>query len=349
MSKPSAARFAVLVAAAGVLAACTTERPPGPGAAPGSPPCTSTAQTADNARAALDRAGPGDVVCLRGNDLADADLTLTRSGTPQAPVTVVGDRTAVRSLRVEADHATVQGLATVPGGAGIDLAGSGLVVRGNDVRGAVEDGISCLTCVSSEIVGNTVDGTDGTGILVEGSDLRVRDNTVRGSVRRKADDADGIRFFGDRLTLTGNDISDITHDGYVGDPPHTDCFQTFDNSSPPTVDATITDNTCRNVDDQCLIATAEESGKVGAIGRSHGILFARNRCEVGGSQAVLVQWITDVHILDNVLAGPALDRGAYLGDGSVRGRFFGNTVAPGVRPLQVEDSARAGLATDRPE
>ncbi len=349
MSKPSAVRLTVLVAAAGVLAACTTERSPAPGGVPRTAGCTSAAQTATEAQTALDRAGPGDVVCLRGDGLADADLTLARSGTPQAPVTVAGDRTSVRSLRVSGDHATVQGLATEPGGAGIDLDGSGLVVRGNEVRGAVEDGISCVTCESSEIVGNTVEGTDGTGILAEGSDVQVRDNTVRGSVRRQADDADGIRFFGDRLTIAGNDISDITHDGYVGEPPHTDCFQTFDNSSPPTVAATITDNTCRNVDDQCLIATAEESGQAGVVGRSNGILFARNRCEVGGSQAVLVQWITDVAILDNVLLGPALDRGAYFGDGSVRGRFFGNTVPPGVAPLQVEDSARAGFATDRPE
>ena len=114
------------------------------------------------------------------------------------------------------------------------------------------------------------------------------------------------------------------------------------------MNAVIADNACTNVDAQCLIATAEESGKQGEVGRSHGIEFTGNKCEVQGSQAVLVQWFPDVVVRGNAFDGPALTRAAYYGDGSTGGEFSGNTVRAGVPPVEVEANSRQGFTADVP-
>jgi len=172
---------------------------------------------------------------------------------------------------------------------------------------------------------------------------------VSGSIRRKASDADGIRFFGSDIQIRENTVSDIKQDGYPrGTEPHTDCFQTFDNGRSPTVDAVVADNTCTNVDAQCLIATAEESGREGEVGRSHGLEFTGNRCEVEGAQAVLVQWFPDVVVRGNSFDGPGLTRAAYYGNGSTGGEFTGNTVRAGVPPVEVEANSREGFTADVP-
>ena len=296
---------------------------------------------------ALGGAGPGDTVCLSGDGLRDADLVLARSGVPGRPVVLSGNGTEVASVRVEADHVVVEGVVT--SGDGIDLSGEGLVARDNEVRNAALDGISCQRpCAEVLVEDNTVVGTDGTGILVEGQVITVRGNTVSGSIRREAGDADGIRFFGFQVRLLDNIVTDIKDDGYVGEPPHTDCFQTFDNSRPPTVDAVIRGNVCRNVDAQCLIATAQESGEEGAVGRSHTIDFSDNVCDVEGSQAVLVQWVPEVRVRGNSLAGAQLDRGAIFLDGSTNAEFSGNTVSEGVPPYEIDPASTPGFVTDRP-
>ncbi|MEJ8278280.1 right-handed parallel beta-helix repeat-containing protein [Pseudonocardia spirodelae] len=336
---------AVLLALA-LVAGCSPATGPGPAAAPG---CATVAEDADGAQAALDAVPPGGVVCLRGDGIAGADLRIGRSGAPGAPVVLDGGGAAVRSVTVAADHVVVRGVRTVAGGAGIDLTGTDLAVLDSHLDGPELDGVSCVGCTDAVIRGTTVDGADGSGVLVEGTRIQVLDNTVRGSVRRRATDADGIRFFGTALTLSRNEISDIGHGGYTDAPPHTDCFQTFDNSRPPTRDVTISDNVCRDVADQCLIATAEVSGAEGDVGRSRDIRFVGNRCDVGAAQAVLVRWVPGVVITGNVLDGPGLDRGAYLGDGSTGARFTGNTTPPGVRPVQADASSQAGLVSDRPE
>lgn len=332
-----------VVAAVLVLAACSAG-PGGPQEPAAQVPeeCTTTVEQADAATDALAAAGPGDLVCLVGRGLADADLTLERSGTPEAPVVVAGSGTVLRSLTVRADHVVVKGLRT-EGGSGIELAGTGLVARDNVVLDATaSSGIACLPCADSTIEGNTVERTDGTGIFVEGDRITVRDNEVSGSIRIEAADADGIRFFGSGHRITGNLVRDIKDDGYAR-PPHTDCFQTFDNSGYATTDVVISGNTCRNVDHQCLIATAEESGEQGTVGASRGITFEGNTCDVEGAQALLIRWFPDVSVRDNVLSGPNLDRGAIFLDGSTGGRFVDNTVPDGVRPYQVDEKSRPGF------
>lgn len=342
------ARAALAVVSAAVVVACTAAGQPSPPAGTAID-CDVTATDPAAATAALEAAVPGGVVCVRGDGLRDADLLVTRSGTRDRPIVLAGDATAVRSVEVAADHVVIQGF-LVAGGEGVVVAGGGVTVRDNEVRDAVLDGISCEErCVDVSIESNTVVGTDGSGIIVEGERIAVRGNTVSGSVQRTANDADGIRFFGTGIEITGNTVSDISDDGYAEDPPHTDCFQTYDNSRLPTVGAVISGNVCRNVDHQCLIATAEESGRDDAIGRSRDIRFSDNECDVGGSQAVLVQWIPGVLVTGNTFAGPALDRAAIFLDGSTGAEFSRNVVPAGVAPHQLDETSEEGFRTDVPD
>lgn len=342
----SAAARAATVLAVLAVAACTVPAP----VTPLTPGCTAEARTADAARAALAGAPAGATVCLTGDDLRATDLVVTASGTAGRPVVVRAlGAVVVRSVEVDADHVVVEGL-TTEGGTGLVLAGTGITVRGNAVRDAVQDGISCeQRCRDVLVEDNTVTGADGSGIIVEGERITVRGNAVSGSVMRAANDADGIRFFGTGITVAGNTVSDIKDDGYDGEPPHTDCFQTYDNSRPPTVGAVVTGNVCRNVDHQCLIATAEESGEDGVVGRSRGIEFTGNVCDVEGSQAVLVQWIPDVLVRGNTFTGPDLYRAAIFLDGSTGAGFYDNTVPDGVAGYQLDGESNAGFGTDRPE
>lgn len=342
--------FVVGVTAAFLVTGCTGAEPQPPaGPAIDGTACTAALTSPGAVEEALAAAGPGDVVCITGTGLAGTDLTMTRSGEAARPMTLLADGAPVRSVTVGADFVHVVGFA-VTGGEGIVLSGRGLTVRGNDVDGADQDGISCEhNCADVLIEGNTVTEADGSGIIVEGEQITVRGNTISGSVRREAGDADGIRFFGTDVAIVGNTVSDIKDDGYAGEPPHTDCFQTYDNSRIPTVDAVVADNVCRDVDHQCLIATAEEAGAGGEVGRSHGLEFVGNVCEVGGSQAVLVQWFPGVAVRGNVLGGPLLDRAAIFLDGSTGGAFIDNTVPADVRPYEIDEASAPGFTTDVPD
>lgn len=310
--------------------------------------CTVSAGTPQAAAEALDGAAAGWTICVTA-DLVDTDLRLERSGTADQPIRLVAEGATVRSVTVADEaHVVVEGFVTEDG-EGIVLSGRDLEVRGNEVRDAAFDGISCADpCVDVVVADNTVVGADGSGILVEGERITVRDNTVSGSVRRESGDADGIRFFGTDVRILGNTVTDITDEGYDSDPPHTDCFQTYDNSRPPTVGAVVSGNVCRDVDHQCLIATAEEAGTSGQLGRSRDIEFTGNVCDVGGSQAVLVQWIPDVVVRSNILTGPDLDRAAIFLDGSTGAEFFDNEVPGEVAPYQLDEESEEGFSTDEP-
>jgi hypothetical protein len=79
--------------------------------------CTHTVNDIDDARAALNAAAPGDMLCFFGGDLANVDLTLTRSGTAQDPISLISDgHITVHQLHVLADHVVIQGFTIVGGG-----------------------------------------------------------------------------------------------------------------------------------------------------------------------------------------------------------------------------------------
>jgi hypothetical protein len=302
--------------------------------------CTDTVTTPEEAASVLGNANAGNTICFSGDGLRNAELVLNRSGTPSAPIALRGAGVTVRSVSVAADDVVVDGF-VVDGGTGLNLQGKALEARGNTVRRTSRNGINCQPCAEALIQSNTVEGADGAGIIVDGDDIWIRDNVVSGSVMHEMNDADGIRFFGHGHRITGNTIRDITMDGYP-DPPHPDCFQTYDNYRRPTTDVIIARNTCVNVAQQCLIASADDAGTHGAVGRSHSIQFVGNTCSVGASQAVLARWFPGVTVSYNQISGSFL-RGVFLIDSSTGGTVVGNDFIGCYPQVEADDSSRPGL------
>jgi Right handed beta helix region len=305
--------------------------------------CTKTITNRRRLNKTLATARPGSAICLTGTGFGATDVVITRSGTSAAPLRFQGDNTTVRSVRVMADHVIVEGFNTF-GGDGIDAKGTDITIRNNVVAHADLDGISCADCTDSLIQSNTVDHADGTGIRISGANITIDANVVKDSVRINANDADGVRFFGNGHRITGNLIADIKDDGYTGEPPHTDCFQTFDNGKKlATHDVLIRGNTCTNVDHQCLIATAQEAGLAGQVGRSTHISFVDNTCDVEGSQAVLLEWFPDVEIRRNTFNGSSMTNAIVVRSGSTGAWIADNVVEATVPGLDVDASSADGL------
>jgi len=341
---------ATMIALALIISSCTAA--PGP-SLPGAPPpsnqvgplpaeCAGRITEPDQASAALQRVRPGSIVCLSGDGLADAELEVTTSGTPQQPITIVADGATMRSLNVNADYVVIQGL-TLRDGDGLTMAGRGLVARNNVVYNATADGVECRDCGSTIIESNVVQRADGTGIWISGEGIIVRNNTVSESVLRTQGDADGIRFFGHGHRLTGNTIKDIKASGYRDGGPHTDCFQSYDTpDAPPTYDIVIADNVCTNVDVQALIPTNDDRGARGASAGQTTITFERNTVSVNGAQAVLLRNFPGVVVRDNSFSGPG-DRAVMLTEGSTDCMVIGNTVTGDLRPFEIDRQSEPGF------
>ena len=289
---------------------------------------------------ALDNAPPGSTLCFTGGDLSGADVILTSSGAANAPITLRSDGAAVRSIHISANHVVVDGF-TVAGGDGIFLKGNDLAIRHNTVHDTQRGGITCERCQNSIIDSNAVQHVDNVGIWIEGQQIAVSHNTVRDTLARDNGDADGMRFFGNGHRITANTIMDISDRGYAN-PPHPDCFQTYDDNSPPTFDVLIAGNTCRNVGAQCLIATGDQGGNSGAPTGVPSITFVDNTCAANGAQAVNLRRWPNVEIRENRISGPNVTRGIIVIDGSTGCVVIGNTTDGGRPTVDIDKSSRPG-------
>jgi hypothetical protein len=321
------------LAAAAVLMSCVPSSASTPGAptvAPPAPDCTFTvrpgavdgdgtaARPFGEASPAADAARPGDVICVTDGDLGDDPVVLTRSGAEDARIVLRAQGTVTSAgFEVRADYWRVEGFDVVARGdeprPGILVNGRGVEVVGNSVTGSTDNGIRCGEvapyCDGAMISSNRVENVVGSGIFVFGADITVESNDVSGSVQVGASDADGIRFFGDRITLRHNHIHDISAAGWPeGEEPHTDCFQTFTDSKRPISDAVVEGNTCDAVDAQCLIAEG--------TGDARGLTFANNICRTSGSQALYLRNVQGVVVANNLFLPPIEFTGVYLDEGS---------------------------------
>ncbi|MGH3868438.1 MAG: right-handed parallel beta-helix repeat-containing protein [Pseudonocardiaceae bacterium] len=82
---------------------------------------------------------PGDTVCFSGGELTGTDVTMTKSGTTQAPIKLVSDGATVRSVQITADHVTLEGF-TVANGDGVLLRGTGITAKNNTISNTVPQG-----------------------------------------------------------------------------------------------------------------------------------------------------------------------------------------------------------------
>ncbi len=302
--------------------------------------CNRTVTSSGDVRAALGSAAPGNTVCFTGDDLTDADLTMTRSGTADSPIKLVSDGATVNNVHITGNHVVVEGF-TVTGGDGITLEGTGLTAQRNTIHDTVRGGVACIPCTDSTITANTVQHVSTVGIYISGQRITVSGNTVSDTIAQNDGDADGMRFFGTGHRITGNTIRDISDRGYRA-PPHPDCFQTFDHN-PATYDIVISGNTCRNVDAQCLIATDDQPGSSSAPRGVPSITFVDNTCEPNGAQAINLRRWTDVEIRQNRFSGPNLSRAILISDGSKGCTVIDNTTAGRVPTVEVDGASREGF------
>lgn len=303
--------------------------------------CSTTISDPVEAVPAVTRARPGDTVCFTGERFADLTIDMSTSGRAGEPISLIGGGATMRTVKVNASYVVVDGF-VLSDGAGLKVTGTGLVLRNNVVRNATDDGIACRRCTDATIESNTVWRADGTGLVIDGDRGLVRDNTVNGSVMRTTGDADGIRFFGNRLRLIGNTIKNITASGYPpGQSPHADCFQTYDtHGSRATFDVVIADNVCQNVDVQCLIATGDDQAVVPDGATT--IIFQHNNCGVSGSPGVLLEHFPNVVIRNNTFSGSQY-RAVLVAKGSVGVTVAGNTVHGRIPLFDVDDESRPGF------
>jgi hypothetical protein len=305
-------------------------------------PCTHTINNIDEARSALNTAAPGDMLCFFGNDLANVDLTLIRSGTVKDPINLVSDgHITVHQLHVLADHVTIQGF-TVVGGGELLLAGTGILVQKNTVRDTQRGGIICANCTDSIIETNTVLHAAMTGISISGQRITVRENLVSATVAGGDGDADGVRFFGNGHRIISNSIENLTASGSPGT-PHPDCFQTFDTGHSATFDVEIVGNACHNVAENCLVATGDESGNSEAPAGAPSITFIGNDCVTDGDQAVNLRRWPNADVRKNHLLGPNLKRAVLITNGSTHCTVRDNTIRSDVSAVEVDDSSRPGF------
>lgn len=305
-------------------------------------PCSRTIYSLDDARAALTAAGPGQMLCFVGVDLADVDLTMSRSGTADAPIRLVSDgHTTVHQLHILANHILVQGF-TIVGGGDLLLEGTGIVAQKNTVHDTTRGGIICASCTDSIIESNTVAHAATAGISISGQRITVRENLVRATVAGGAGDADGLRFFGNGHRIISNVFQNITADGSPA-AAHPDCFQTFDTGHQPTFDVEILGNVCQNVQENCLVATGDENGNRDAPTGFQSITFIGNDCWTKGDQAVNLRHWPHVDARKNNLFGPNLKRGILITEASVGCIAKDNTTPEKVPPVEVDDSSRPGF------
>lgn len=315
-------------------------------AAAGSP-CTRTATRIDEARAALSTAAPGDMVCFSGQDLADVDLTLIRSGTAQAPIRLVSDgHTPVHQLHILADHVIIQGF-TIAGGGELLLAGTGITVQKNTIRDTQRGGIVCAPCTDSTIQSNVVQHAAAAGIAISGQRITVRENLVTDTVPGGDGDADGMRFFGNGHRIISNTIRDIAlpSPSGSGSAAHPDCFQTFDTGHSSTFDVVILGNACQNVAEDCLSATGDERGNSDAPAGTRSITFLGNFCATDGDQAVNLRRWPNVDVLKNRLFGPHLRRGILITQSSTGCTARDNITPRDVPAVEIDESSRRGFTS----
>jgi len=334
-------RPVVLFISVGLITGCTSGR--GSSAAQPHhslpPNCTHIVSRAGNVPSSLDAALPGDILCFSGDDFANTDLVMTKSGTTQAPIRLVSDGGTLRSAHITANYVTIEGF-TITDGDGVLLEGGQITARNNRIHDTQQGGIACQ-CSDSTIESNTITHVATTGIDITGQRITVDANTISGTVPRDEGDADGIRFYGNGHRITDNTIFDISADDSAS-APHPDCFQTLDNDEPPTYDVVISDNTCRNVGAQCLIATGDQRGNGDAPPGRPSITFADNTCANNGAQAINLRRWPNAQILRNKFSGPHYIRAVMISQGSTGATVTGNTTT-GDRPtVEIDDSSTPG-------
>lgn len=190
---------------------------------------------------------------------------------------------------------------------GASLAGSRLNITASGTEGApiivTGDGNTTVKGIrinANNVVvqGFNVIGAAAPGVQLKGNNLTLQNTKIDHPV---GGDHDGIRYFGDGIKILHNHISNITNTGGA----HADCMQTFATTTPTSHNVLISGNRCENIDNQCLIAQGPHSraGDGSGRGESSGLTFTNNFCDAHASQAVHIDDVQNVTMMNNDIQG----------------------------------------------
>jgi hypothetical protein len=193
------------------------------------------------------------------------------------------------------------------------------------------------------------------GARLQGDGITFQDNTITHPVY-DGDDTDGMRFFGDHITILHNTISDVSDgsdcdENGCGEGPHPDCMQTFYSDTYPTSShIRIEGNRCEKAAAQCLIAegpVVPDEG-VNGPGQSTDWIFYDNYCETGAAQSVMFKDVTNVTIADNNFDGNN-NKAIALSDASTGAHVGGNKLGSDVEKLITFDDGTVSAGYIGPE
>ncbi|NMI00218.1 right-handed parallel beta-helix repeat-containing protein [Pseudonocardia acidicola] len=138
--------------------------------------CTARATDAASLEEALAGAAPGSLICVTG-DMGATRLEIRNSGTPQAPIHILGDgRTTVHGITVTANDVIVEGVNAVNADA------PGISLTGNDITVINDSSISPR-------------GGDGDALRFWGNNIKILHNTMRDTRNLNGAHADCMQTF----------------------------------------------------------------------------------------------------------------------------------------------------------
>jgi parallel beta helix pectate lyase-like protein len=205
---------------------------------PAPAPASCTKVVAANAlQPALDAANPGDRICAQG--VSQQRLTISRSGTPAAPVQVIGvGQTAVKGITIKANDVVVAGFnsafAVAPG---IELSGNDITLLNNTV--------------------SSPRGGDGDGIRFFGNNINILHNTVRDIRNLGGAHADCMQTFAtntptsQRVLIAANRCEQIDNQCLIAEGPHSSAGD--GSGQGQSSDITFTNNYCDTNASQALM------------------------------------------------------------------------------------------------
>ncbi|MEU5027608.1 right-handed parallel beta-helix repeat-containing protein [Streptomyces milbemycinicus] len=223
-----------------------------------------------------------------------------------------------------------------------DLSGRRLVItKGGTPRHPIVysgggDSVKGITVEADDVVveGFRAVRPQAPGVELTGDRITLRNTTV---IRPKGGDGDGIRFFGDDLTIAHNTVRDTDNSGGR----HADCMQTFASDTPPSHRVRIEGNRCEQVDNMCLMAEGPNDGEGDGRGTTSDFVIKDNFCEtLRASQALMFEDVQNVTVTKNTFTAPT-HHAIGLAIHSTGARVSGNRLHSGIRyEVGIDASSR---------
>ncbi|GAA5151713.1 hypothetical protein GCM10023321_19210 [Pseudonocardia eucalypti] len=176
------------------------------------------------------------------------------------------------------------------------------------------------------------------GISLMGSHLTVENST---SIEPRANDGDGLRFWGSDITIRHNTIRNTRNIK-----AHADCMQTFatDTEHKSSQRIIIDGNRCEDIDNTCLIVEGpnSEAGDGSGVGATTDIRWTNNYCENRADQALQIDDVQRMTVTGNTIAGK-VDHAFAFQNKCAGIKVSGNKLNPSIHfEVGMDDSSEEG-------